>query len=465
MLWAGGGTAVGVVAATATIMVAVRMLSKAEMGAFFLAMMVMQLAAAIADLGMRDTGIKFLSSVDGSERNQLSCYLLTLRGLISLGVCAVLLLVMPFLLRLWPSPAFSTVAWYCAPGVVLLMVYLMGLAVLAGSHRFGAMSSLTALVEIIRAIISISLLYLGYGVLGLVLAVLLSRAIGIILTLHWVPFRFRFVFRHSQAVKMFKFGSWLHIGSLLSIVNTRTVEAILATYLGTAALAIYSTGLQIPSILRRGFEAVKPVMLGYISSLQMAAALAAVNSVRLLAGLLTMCAILFIALSTPLVTLLFSSAYVDSIPVMQVLTVLCVTGLTRHFLSLTLVGLGRVKVLSIAILPECLFLILVLVILTPRYGAVGGALSLLITSLLANVVSARLVAQRDVALFGRLMWAFFRSAVPLLCLLSATQCANMSLSQTMLLSMVAVGVLFLLKAVEPRDIRRLWAHSFSRRAV
>src|SRR5262245_29586717 len=95
----GGGNLLGMAASLVTIMVAARLLSQAELGVFFLVMLVVQFTAIFGDIGLKNTVIKTLSSlpVESNEFIQTSRYLLTATLATSLTACIAVTLITPLL--------------------------------------------------------------------------------------------------------------------------------------------------------------------------------------------------------------------------------------------------------------------------------------------------------------------------------------------------------------------------------
>ncbi len=449
-----------------TIMVAVRVVGKSEMGAYFLVMLLSTFVVVMGNWGLINTAIRFLSLAEDTDRDNLSRYLITIRLIMALAVCIVLAGVLPFLFKLWPSDSFSAIGWYCLPVVFLMMLYQMGFAILSGYHKFGTMSVLVVVTETCRMAASVVCLSFSYGAASLLLGLILSRVAAIVLLWRTLPLRIKLVWYHDRTKEILKFGGWLQGSCVMSIVTSRSADALLATYLGTVALAVYSTALQIPSMMNKLFETIKPVILGYVSSLETQAANASVTAVRLLAGFLVLVSASLIVLAEPLIKLLYTSKYIESVPILQILCFWCVIGLVNHFLSLALIGMGRVKIIFLLTIPQFFVMVFCSVVLIPKYQGLGAAVSLVLASLLGIIIEIWVIAGRNVKLAGRLSWAFFRSAVPLFILLVVMQVYKPPIALSMAF-LVATGViLYVLKAVTPRDIKVILMETFrSKKAI
>ncbi len=457
MIWSLSGNIIGIVASAATIIMAIRMLDKSQMGAYFLTMLVANFSIVLGDLGLINTTIRFLSRTE--EKNKLSNYVITIRLIFSVLTCLVLLILMPFLFRIWPSEEFSRIGFYCVPMVFLMMIYQLGLALFSGYQMFGNMSVFIAVTEIFRMIISLYLLYIGFGAKGLLIGMIATHLIGIFVIIYLLPFRVRVTLQHKNWREVLKFGGWIHGSSVMSVVTIRSADAILTTYLGPIALAVYSTASQIPIMMRRLFGTIKPVMLGYISSLKMEAARASVTSVRLLACFLSAFAAFIIVVAKPLILLLYTPKYFESIPILQILCLWSCFGMVNHFLSLTLTGMGRIKLIFLLQIPQFIMIVSTGVILIPVYKGFGASISLLLSSMLGIFLQIWAVAGKDDSLHRRLHLAFFRSVLPLMFLVIIELFFKPSLLINLTLFFIFISILFILKSITLRDVKILLAHT------
>lgn len=435
-----------------TLMFATRVLSKEEIGAYFLVMVIVQFAVSLGDIGLRNAAIKFLSQAKAGEVVTVSRYLLTINGIASGLACLILALILPFLTKLWPSATFSEFAWHSIPITFLTINFQLGLAILAGHKHFRPMSSITAVVEIFRMIISLGALYFGFGASALLMCMLLSRVVGIALVWRTVPSCMRPVFRHQRAGEILKFSKWMYGASLMSVVNMRAADAVLTSHLGTIALASYSTAMQIPSMLQKIFESIRPVVMSYVSSLKLETAHASIATSRLLAGLLAIGAALLIALAHPLVVLIFSSRYEGSVPIMQVLTAWIAIGTVNYYISITLIGMGKSRKVFLLSIPQFFVMLISCFLLVPTYQGLGAAVSLTITALAGNVIGCWMLAGGSLGLFGTLNLAQLKSIVPLLLFLVIVLFVKPILPIALIFLIIMMGILLLLKSITFADL-------------
>ncbi len=430
ILMSGGANLLGMAASLITVMVAARLLSQDELGAFFLVMLLAQCTALFGDIGFQNTAIRTLSSLSVSSPNftHTSRYIMTIAVLTSLAASLGVTCLLPFMTSLWPYQYFHDNAVLAAPVAFLTATTQVSMALLIGTRQFRRISILSAGMEILRAILSIGGLLVGFGVGSLLWGMIISRLIGISLVWTWMPFVFIPQFHHPQRSQIFRFGGWLYGCSMMSVAMVRTADTLLTTYLGPAALAVYSAAMQVPSALQRVFESIRPTLLGYVSSQDNAGTNPQTRLIRMMSALLAVAATGLIWLSSPLMTLLYSEKYAMGVHIMQALSVWAVFTVINYLYSVILIGNGQSKAAFLLTLPQFAVMLIAATVLVPRYQGFGAALALLVTAFIGNLVGAWLLGA-DGTERRRLAVGFLRVAVPLLVCLSLV--ANMPSSYAM----------------------------------
>jgi O-antigen/teichoic acid export membrane protein len=453
----GGGNLVGMAASLATIMVAARLLSQDELGAFFLVMVVAQFTAIFGDIGLKNTAIKTLSllPVKSTEFIQTSRYLLTVTLATSLFACLAVTFLMPFLKSLWPYQDFQSHAAFAAPVALLMIGLQIVTSLLVGARLFGRLSTLSAGIEIFRALLSTGGLLAGLGISSLFWGMIVSRVIGIGAIWVLMPSLFGLTFRHPQRAELLKSGGWLYGGSLVSVIMVRASDAILATYMGTATLAVYSAAMQVPSVLQRVFESVRPALLGYISAQQTAYANPQVAAVRIVTAILAIVATLLIALSRPLMLALYSEKYESGIHIMQALSVWAAFTIINYLFSIILIGNGQSRKAFFLTLPQLFTIVISTSLLVPRYEGFGAAIALITTAFLGNIIGAWMVAGDDKSSFYLLTKVFLRAAAPLLLLLVVAPYAKDSFLLLVGFTCITIALLIAFKVITLDDIKAL----------
>ncbi len=411
----GGANLLGMAASLITVMVAAHLLSQEELGAFFLVMLLAQCTALFGDIGFQNTAIKTLSSLSVTSPNftHTSRYIMTIAALTALAASLGVICLLPFVTSLWPYQYFHDHAVLAAPVAFLTATTQVSMALLIGARQFRRLSILSAGMETLRAILSIGGLLIGFGVGSLLWGMIISRLVGISLAWAWMPFVFIPQFHHPQRSQIFKFGGWLYGCSMMSVAMVRTADTLLTTYLGPAALAVYSAAMQVPSALQRVFESIRPTLLGYVSSQDNAGTNPQTRLIRIMSALLAVVATGLIWLSSPLMTLLYSEKYAMGVHIMQTLSVWAVFTVINYLYSVILIGNGQSRAAFLLTLPQFVVMLIAATVLVPRYHGFGAALALLVTAFVGNLVGAWLLGA-DGTERRRLAVGFLRVAVPLL---------------------------------------------------
>jgi O-antigen/teichoic acid export membrane protein len=454
IIMSGGANLLGMVASLVTIMIAARLLSQDELGAFFLVMLVAQFTALLGDIGLKNTAIRALSSlpVASSAFIQTARYLLTVTLVTSLVACLVVNHSMPFLTMLWPYQAFQAHAKYIAPIAFLTTGLQVVMSLLVGAKEFRTLSVLSAGVEIGRAILSTGGLLSGLGISALLWGIIVSRLIGIGAIWASMPSLFVLTFWHPERAALLKFGGWLYGCSLVSILMVRASDVILTTYMGTAALAVYSAAIQVPSVLQRGFESIRPALLGYVSAQQTADTNSQLAAVRLVTASLAVAATFLLVLSSPLMSVLYSDKYESGVKIMQVLSVWAAFSIVNYLFSIILIGTGQSRQAFVLTVPQLLMTVISTWMLVPGYEGFGAAIGLLTTAFLGNVLGAWLIAKGNISSWYGLTMVFLRAAVPLLLLLLAVLLTKPSVLVLIAYTSLTIAMLIAFKVITSDDI-------------
>ncbi|MCS6305166.1 MAG: oligosaccharide flippase family protein [Nitrospira sp.] len=452
-----GANLAGMAASLATIMVAARLLSKDELGAFFLVMVVVQFVALFSDLGLKNTAIRALSSLppQSAEFIQTARYLLTVTIAASAVGCLALWPVMPLLKWLWPYESFHGQLVYAAPVAFLTVALQIVTSLLVGAKELRRLSALSAGIEVLRAILSTGGLAVGWGASSLFWGMILSRIVGIGAIWAAMPELFAVTLRHPRKTDLFRFGGWLYGGSLMSVLIVRCSDLILTTYMGTVALAVYTAAMQIPTTMQRVFESIRPALLGYVAAYQDTYRGQQVEAVRIVTALLAVATTILMTLSSSLMSLLYSDQYQAGVPIMQALSVWMTLAIVNYFYSIILIGRGEPKGAFLLTVPQLVVMLVSTLLLVPQYEGLGAAIALVITAFLGNLVGAKIVSGDDRDTWYALVANLIRAATPLALFLMIAVYVKPSFFSLICLSGATLALLIALKVVTMKDIGTL----------
>lgn len=454
MMLSAGGNLAGMAASLVTIMAAARLLSKDDMGAFFLVMVVVQCVSLLSDFGLKNTAIKSLSSLptESVEFIQTARFLLTMTVIMSFIACVGLWPVLLLLKSLWPFESFHEQLAYIAPIAFLAAVLQIATSLLVGAKELRKFAAVSAGIEVLRAIVSTGGLMAGWGVGALLWGMILSRIVGIGAIWVSIPSLFVPAFSHPRKAEFFRFGGWLYGGSLMSVMIVRGSDVILTTYMGTVALAVYTAALQIPTVLQRVFEAMRPALLGYVAAHQDREGAQQIEVIRIVTAALAVAATLLVTVSGPLMVLLYSEKYRDGIPIMQALSVWMAFALVTYLYSVVLIGTGRPKRAFLLTVPQFVGMAVATPLLVPQYGGLGAATALIATAVLGNLAGAKLLAGNDRSMRYVLLSNFVRTAIPLVLFLGIVSLTKVSFFSMVWLGGATLASLIVLKVITTNDI-------------
>ena len=441
----------GMVASLVTVMIAARVVTKEQLGAYFLILVVVQIGATLGDIGMRNTVIQVLASVNAPERTNVARYLQTINLSASIVAACVIVGLLPTMMQIWPYDDFRRDVWLAAPATFAAINFQMACSILVGARKFGRLAAVNGGAEIVRAGLSILCLLSGMGIAGMIYSLIVSRLLGIIVTWWSVPSQFGISFRHARGRELLGFGGWLYGSSVVSVLTMRSADVLLTSLMGPAALAIYNAAMQLPVTLQRLFEGVRPLVLGYVATQSKSGSLQLVTQLRLVSGALALAAAVILAGSQWLMTVLYSQAYIDGLNVMRGLSVWAVISIVNYFLAVSLIGQGRARAAFLISLPQMVMALIAIVLLVPQFGAIGACAALVVTSLAGCLLTCRANAGADCVLFGALCAAVMRAVGPIcLMFLCLVFVSDRALFVVMLL-VGTIALLFGVRAITPSE--------------
>ena len=170
-------------------------------------------------------------------------------------------------------------------------------------------------------IIGICLAYFGAGTYALVIQQILNMLISTVILVkvtHWHP---RFGFSIGSARSVLPIGAQLSLANLINVLYTEGRALIIGKFYSSDALAYYNRGNQFPSLIIGNINApISNVMLPIMSKVsadKVKLKAAVRRSMRISAYLLFPCMGFLIAAAEPLVKVLLSDAWINSVPFLQ----------------------------------------------------------------------------------------------------------------------------------------------------
>lgn len=341
----------------------------------WLALGVVLAFARLSDLGMTHAVTKLIAEEHGRSNTQAAQqYIATAILIICIVSGIILAVILTFKAQIISAFKFteesSKLAMWFLPYIAILSIYTLVVqvltATLAGLGRMDLSHYIETGRRIVLVCIVIPLLYLGYGLKGLLFATafsyLVKHLFSVFLIRRIVPFRLVKIsnIRKHCFKKLLNIGIGLFGGSILRLVGIPFNKFMLARYTGVDILPVFDIawrgGMQIRQIFGLPLRALMPEVSRITSEMS-------VKSIKRIRSLLRRTLGLILLIGTPLFLTLFLFAtslleiwlgekFIDTIPpafrVMLLATFISLLAVPAyHFL----VGLGRV---STAFVSDCI---------------------------------------------------------------------------------------------------------------
>ncbi|MBM4168828.1 MAG: flippase [Ignavibacteria bacterium] len=279
-------------------------------------------------------------------------------------------------------------------------------------EHFGIVNFFTAAIGIGQWLGAAILVWLGFGfteIVVLIAVVRIAVALGMLTT---VPMLFQDFFSRSPRwnfrilKNVLSFGGWVTLSHLVAPVFQHVDRLMLAAFWSLAAVTYYSVPLDallrlliVPTSLTMAlFPAISSATADERSSQEIVSV--SVRIVRLLLYGLLPAVLVLVAFSDVILTLWMGSDFsAQSAPVLKILAVGVLFNALAQIPVTVLLGIGRPDVPPKLLLIEIPLMLLMLVLLIPRYGIVGAgiawSLRVTIDAALLFILTSRLVTGFD----------------------------------------------------------------------
>ncbi|MCL4871401.1 MAG: lipopolysaccharide biosynthesis protein [Anaerolineae bacterium] len=233
------------------------------------------------------------------------------------------------------------------------------------------------------------------GVWALIIGGLAGPAAQVVLSYLLAPYRPRLRWVDAAARSLIQFGRWVFVISLVSIVGTSILRAVISRELGAAELGLYYLAASLAFLPAEiASEIIGPVAFPLYARLQNSreqierAFRAMITS--LMALLLPGC-VLLIILAPTLVSQVLGASWQGTVLIIQLLALVNIIGLIGDMIAPILNGHGQPARVALVEVVQSGGLIIGAWFLTGRYGVVGAAAAWLPAVAVSQLVSLWLV--------------------------------------------------------------------------
>lgn len=222
------------------------------LGAYWILTSLAGLLANLADLGLGLAVVRHLPlAADRLDRRSLMQSVLLLRVLSLAGLCGLILLGKPFVLRLFDAEAVSATYPYLYAFVILTSLGELYSNFLQGQNRFRMLATLALVTSVARLVLIVLFVRTWQlGVPGLfyaeTIALLLTMAISAALSGHgW-----RLRFDAGLGTRQVRFGFPLYLNTLLAYTANRINTVMIGSMSTTTAVSYFSVAGRVPDQLQ-----------------------------------------------------------------------------------------------------------------------------------------------------------------------------------------------------------------------
>lgn len=390
----------GILIEFTSLCIAVRLLPKADVGAFAIFLVIGRIAQLIADCGVRQALVQMLAAAPNDHRETFHSAL-ALQTITSTAVAATIVLA---------SRWFNITPFQVAHYTSYLALYVLLQAwhqVMSGTLQGLRLYRAFAVGELSRSIsrlamICLLLLQFGRGLDGLLLATVLAPAFASIVQLVLLPLRIApFALNRNRAQQLLMLAFPLGASNLLGIASDRVSRVILVATHGPVAVAMLeiaskATDASIQCFM--GFQsAFFPTITTLLTYVDRRRASRALNDiVQLVAVALTLVSLVVTMERDIIIKTLFSSAYVETSWVFALLFSALTIALTNNLLHTTIIASGDTKVAfglsafqAVVSAGLCLGLI-------PRFGYLGAVYAFIASNCAVNPLLVYRLIRLDV---------------------------------------------------------------------
>ncbi len=378
------------IAAVALSVITARMLGPNRFGSYSLVSATLTVAGLAANLGLSSVAIKYFSEFSGSggerRREALLAYVIWFKLLATLATIVVLLLLSRPLAAFYRDPDLRVYILVSAAGLLPSGFALLFNNIITGLQEFKNVALRTFIVAPATVILAYAALRLGYGIMGLIVATIVTNFIEFFFYYHIL--RSKFTFKSGRKLppdvksRVLRYNFQVFgIIFLDAIVWQRSEIFFLGKFRPVAEMGFYSLAygiiekalLFLPGVLSGVLMPAVSELYGKSEGERIRKLY--LHSSKYLLMIALPCAFGLVFLSPQLIRVLFGTAYMPVVPILNILVVSGVFGIVASAGSSVQYGTeNQAFILKVGSAIACVNILLDLWLI-PRYGAIGAAIA------------------------------------------------------------------------------------------
>ncbi len=335
-------------------MIFARLLTPTDFGQIGILMVFISLSLAITDSGFNAA---LIQRKDITDRD-LSTVLIWNVGL-SLFLYGVIYFCSPYVANFYNEPLLINTLRALALMLIMNALFAVPTTIYKKHLEFKKLARINLLATFIGSCVGIAAAFYDYGIWSLVIKYLATALLQVILS--WANFKWRpkLIFDKESFKGLFKFGSFIFITTLVNSAYINILNLLIGKAYSTATLGYFTQAKKLENLSRTTLSSVlNNVSFSLFSKLQDDRAkfrLGASKGMRMMAYFNVALMLLLIVIAEPLISILYSDKWIESVPYFQLL---CLHGLIFSFYeynSQLLKSVGKSKKYFYIKLFQCLF--------------------------------------------------------------------------------------------------------------
>lgn len=368
-----------------TSLVLARIVAPADYGVIAIVMVFTNLAAVFLNSGF---GTALIQKKDADDRDFSTMFFCSLGC--SLLIYLVLFFAAPFVAAFYKNPDLVLILRVYALQVPLSVYQSIQTAYISRHMLFRKVFIASAVNALVSGTVGIAAALSGFGVWALVVQSLTGTITNTIVLSFLIPWRPKLVFSMASAKGLMAYGSRILAADLSGTFFTEIRSLIIGGVYTSADLAFYNKGMQIPQLITNNLSAVMvsvmfPTLANQSDDLHQVK-LMTKRSMRVLAYVLVPCMFGLAAVMEPLILLLFTEKWAQTIPFGQILSIGLSIGVLSDLSLQILKAIGRSDVvLGLEIKKKPMYVLLLIV--GARTNVLGLALAMLAYDFYASFIN------------------------------------------------------------------------------
>ena len=455
----GVGTLATIVFSLIGIMIAVRYVSKEELGTYILVLTIVGSIDLIADLGTNISTIKNLACCNHDKRKHIVSTIFLYKLAVASLICVLIFTTYKILNMFSFKFDYQEFIYYSMVLLVLESLNTLFNAILQGYQKFKNMAFAKIILSGANCLFIVALIcYYHLGVVGLLFTRMISLFLVLIYQLIILRTEIRFEFNREVIRKILGFGLPLGLNNILSFIFLRLDTLMIGYFLNPMSVALYGIATKIPDAARQMFDAFRSVFFPNMSELfslkKLNDAEAIMNNSLRIISFITV----FIALNIHLfqnfiVKTLFSVNYIESAPVLSLLMLVLSIGLIGNIIGTSLVAAGHSRLPFIINIVDTVTTLTANLLLIPRYGVMGSAYAALISRVITNPVNVFFLKRNKIRVD---VYCYIKPiCVYLFCICVNKLFNNNHIAISILVSCLYIALNYLLKVIRHEDYVQL----------